>query len=464
MPRSLLSELKRRNVWRAAALYAAAAWLLVQVATQVFPFFDVPAWVVRAIIVASVLGFPFWIAFAWLYELTPEGLKRESEVDPAQSITPQTGKRLDRWIIGILSAAVVLLLANTFVWHKGGVLGGRDAGSAAPDAASGSRATAAPAAPLHSIAVLPFENLSTDKEQEYFADGISEDLLDLLTKVPALRVAARTSSFSFKGQHLEVPEIARRLNVANVLQGSVRWAGDRVRITAQLVRAADGYQVWSQIWDRKLGDVFQVQDEIASDVVKELRVTLLGAAAPQARETDPRAYALYLQARELGRGFSRESLLRSDSLYRQVLAIDPRYAPAWTELATNIVNETGIIGVLPNEEGLRRARELAAKAVAIDPGYALAHAGLGYLASLEGDLARAAREYERALALDSTDPRVLGNSTALLSSLGRVKEAIAVMEYVVEREPVNVTGLYNLGLHYLAAGRYDDAIARLRTA
>src|SRR5688500_2818596 len=319
MPRSLFSELKRRNVWRAAALYAAVAWLLVQVATQLSPYFSIPNWVVRWVVVAAVIGFPFWLAFAWFYELTPEGIKRERETDTVDSITHHTGRRMDRWIIGVLTFAVVLLLTNTFVWRKG----------------AGARPPSDPdAAPDQSIAVLPFLSLSSDLEQEYFATGISEDLLNMLAKVPSLRVAARTSSFSFKGQNLAIPEIARRLNVAHVLEGSVRKAGDQVRITARLVHAADGYQVWSQDWNRQLHDVFEVQDEIAGEVVGQLKVKLLGAA-PQARETDPRAYALHLQAREVGRQRRPEALARADTLYRQALAIDSRYTAAWVGLANN---------------------------------------------------------------------------------------------------------------------------------
>ncbi len=447
MPRTLFSELKRRNVWRAGALYAAAAWLLVQIATQVFPVFDVPNAVLRGIVIATILGFPFWIALAWLYELTPEGIKRESEVDPTASVTPRTGRTLDRWIIGILAAAVVLLLANTFVGHKGASV----VGPAEAEATS-----------ARSIAVLPFENLSSDQQQAYFADGISEDILDLLTRVPTLRVAARTSSFSFKGKALKVQEIARQLNVANVLQGSVERAGDQVRISVALVHAADGYQVWSETWDRKLTDVFAIQDEIARDVAAQLQVRLLGGTPPRARATAPRAYALFLLARELGRQRRPESLLRSDSLYRQVLTLDPRYAPAWTELARNSVGEV-LVGVLPNAEALPRARQAAGRALAVDPAFAPAHAELGLLATMEGDLAGAARELERALALDPTNPDVLGTSAVLLESLGRANECIAVQEYVLARDPVNLGALFSLGLYNLYAGRYDDAIARFRT-
>ena len=229
-----------------------------------------------------------------------------------------------------------------------------------------------------SIAVLPFVNMSSDKEQEFFSDGISEELLNVLSKVPQLQVAARTSSFSFKGKQIEIPEIARQLHVANVLEGSVRKSGDELRITAQLIRAAEGYHLWSETYDRKMDDIFKIQDEIAGEVVKELKVKLLGAA-PKVRTTDPKAYALYLQARELGRQFSAEAFAKSDALLRQVLEIDPRYAPAWDQLARNFSNKTNM-SLLPPQEGWARAREAAEKALAIDPDYAAAHANLGFIA------------------------------------------------------------------------------------
>jgi serine/threonine protein kinase/tetratricopeptide (TPR) repeat protein len=318
------------------------------------------------------------------------------------------------------------------------------------------------AAPAHSIAVLPFENLSANAEQEHFADGISEDVLDLLTKMPALRVAARTSSFSFRGRNLEVPEIARRLHVANLLEGSVRSIGDEVRISARLVRAADGYEAWSQTWDRRVDDIFVIRDQIASDVARQLQVQLLGAV-PEAQQTDPRAYALFLQARAVGRQTTTTALAHSDSLLRQVLQVDCGYAPAWTELARNFANEVSI-GVLPSEDGLQRARDAAERALAIDSTYAPAYARLGWVAMMHGDAGGAARDLERALALSPGDLDVLGRSAVLLNVLGRLPGAIAVGEFVVARDPVNASAQNALGMAYLWGGRYRDAIARFRAA
>src|SRR5213592_3348580 len=322
--------------------------------------------------------------------------------------------------------------------------------------------TSVTAIPEKSIAVLPFVDMSAGKDQEYFSDGISEELLNLLAKIPQLQVTARTSSFAFKGKETGIPEIARTLHVANVLEGSVRKAGNSVRITAQLIKAGTDTHLWSQTYDRKLDDIFAIQDEIAADVVKQLKVTLLGAA-PKVRTTDPEAYALYLQAVQLGRQFTAEPFQQSDALYRKVLAIDPRYAPAWYGLARNFGNETGQ-GLLPGKEGFAQAREAAVRALAIDPDYAPAHAQLGWIAMYgDSDLVGAAQHLERALALDPADLRVLTTSVTLLQSLGRLDEALALEEAAVRRDPVNVTTLFNLGYHQRMAGRLDAAIASFRT-
>jgi adenylate cyclase len=329
-------------------------------------------------------------------------------------------------------------------------------------ASTPSAASAAPAASDSSIAVLPFVNMSSDKEQEFFSDGISEELLNLLAKIPQLQVTARTSSFAFKGKEIGIAEIANTLHVAHVLEGSVRKSGNSVRITAQLIRASTDTHLWSQTYDRKLDDIFAIQDEIAADVVKQLKLTLLGAA-PKVRTTDPEAYALYLQAVQLGRQRTAEAFRQSDALHRKALAIDPRYAPAWAELADNLYREANE-GLMPVKEGYAQSREAVMKALAIDPEYAPAHARLGYIAMVgDNDLAAAAQHIKRALALDPADLNVLGNSATLLAFLGRLDEALALAEAVVRRDPVNVAALHNLGLYQRAAGRLDASIASYRT-
>ncbi len=258
-PSNFFAELKRRNVLRAAAFYAASAWLLVQVATQVFPFFHIAEWVVRWIVVAACLGFPFAMLFSWFYEWTSQGLQRESEIIPNESVTRQTGRRLDRWIIAILALAVVLLVTNQFVLHK-------DA-----DANSGKVVANIPG---KSIAVLPFVNMTSEKENEFFADGLSEEILNSLARIDGMQVVGRTSSFQFKGKTEDLRAIGEKLGATTVLEGSVRRFGERARITAQLIRASDGIHLWSETYDRTLTDTLAVQVDIAEQVAGVLNVVL----------------------------------------------------------------------------------------------------------------------------------------------------------------------------------------------
>jgi TolB-like protein/Flp pilus assembly protein TadD len=356
------------------------------------------------------------------------------------------------WRVGFAVVALLLVLGGgIFFWYYQRV---RDVPSTqhTPEKQS---PLAEAAIHEKSIAVLPFVNMSSDKEQEYFSDGLSEELLNLLAKVPELRVAARTSSFYFKGKDIKLSDVARELRVENVLEGSVRKSGNRVRITAQLIRASDGYHVWSETYDRTLEDIFTVQEEIAAAVVSQLKATLLGAP-PKVHKTTPEAYALYLQAQQLSRqGTNR----REDSiaLYKQVLAIDPDYVPAWFWLAAWYMG--------PTEEDRKLARETFGKALAIDPDYAPAHAALGSMAlHWDNDLAASARHLEHALELDPTDPVALFVGMELNEALGRLNKSVAMMEYLVSRDPMDFSYHYMLGTAYIDAGRLDDAIGSFRAA
>jgi TolB-like protein/Tfp pilus assembly protein PilF len=463
MKRSLFAELRRRNVFKAGAAYLALGWVVVQITATLVPALNLPSTLVPIVTWIGVIGFPFVIMFSWIYELTPEGLKRESEVDRSASITHITSRRLDYIGISLLVLAIGLFAFDRFVPRRvEPAAASREAATpAVPSASTPSAVSAAPAASDNSIAVLPFVNMSDEKSNEFFSDGISEELLNLLAKIPQLQVTARTSSFAFKGEKIGIAEVARQLHVAHVLEGSVRKAGNTVRITAQLINAATDTHLWSETYDRRLDDIFAVQDEIAADVVKQLKITLL-RAAPKVRTTDPEAYALYLQAVQLGRQETAEAFRQSDALYRKALAIDPRYAPAWAAWAENFYEKANR-GLLSNKEGYAQASEAAKKALAIDPDYAPAHARLGYIANSDNDLAGAAEHLKRALVLDPADPDVLRNCASLLQSLGRLDEGLALQEAVVRRDPVNVTTLSNLALYQRDAGRFDAAIASLRT-
>jgi TolB-like protein len=325
-------------------------------------------------------------------------------------------------------------------------------------------AEATPAISDKSIAVLPFVDMSEKKDQDYFSDGISEELLNLLAKIPELRVIARTSSFAYKGKEIDIAEIAKKLNVAHVLEGSVRKSGNKLRITAQLVRTSDSTQLWSESFDRPLDDIFAVQDEIAGAVVAQLKIKLLGAV-PKVRKTDPEAYALFLQALQLDRQFTQAGMEQSIALYQRALSIDPTYTAAWNGLA-GVYSNQAYLGLGPRsaDEGFRLAREAVNKALAIDPDYAPAHAHLGWIAmAYDDDLAAAARHLEHALVLDSANPYVISFTAELALNLGHLSTAIELLEYVAARDPVNPGGHGDLAFEYYVAGRLEDAIVSGRS-
>ena len=465
---AFFAELKRRNVIRMGAAYLVVAWLLIQVSDIVFPRLGLPDWTVTFVIALLALGFPAALFFAWAFELTPEGLKKEKDVERAASITPQTGRKLDRLVIVVLVLALGFFSIDRFVLEPA-----RDAEQQrdqsdrlaealeeARKAAASEQVAAGPDG--KSIAVLAFDDMSPDKDQEYLSDGIAEELLNLLAKVPELRVISRSSAFSYKGKDIKLAQVAEELNVAHILEGSVRKAGNRVRITAQLIEARSDTHLWSETYDRTLDDVFAIQDEIAATVVAQLKVKLLGEA-PHVEETDPEAYTLFLQARHLGRLGTEQGWEQSNALYEQALAIDPNYADAWNALATNHINMASR-GLLPWDEGYDKAREAVEKALAIDPGHAPAHDNLGFIAMVyDADLAQAARHYERALQLDPSNLVIMANGASLLLYLGRLEEAIAAYEYFAARDPVDPARHANLAWNYFTAGRWDEAIASIDT-
>jgi TolB-like protein/Tfp pilus assembly protein PilF len=438
-----------------AAAYLALGWILTQVTATVGPMLDLPPWVGPVVLWIGALVFPFALLFSWIYELTPEGLKRENEVDRSKSVTHLTARRLDLVVIGLLVVAIGLFALREFrpVEQERRTV----------DASTKDVVSPAPATPREdrSVAVLPFVDMSAAGDQEYFADGISEEILNLLAQIPQLRVIARTSSFSFKGKDLGIAEIAKTLNVANVLEGSVRKSGDRLRITAQLVRASDSSHLWSQTYDRELTDVFAVQAEIAAAVVEQLKVTLLGGI-PKARATNPQAYTLFLQAEEISRQYTAASLEQAIALYRQALAIDPSYAPAWNGLAGVYVGQMDL-GLLAIDRGLALGLEAVNRAQAHDPDFAPAYGTrAGFEGIIERDYPAAARHLEKALELDPMNLEVIGVASVVARRLGRMELAIALGEYIVSRDPVNLAAYDGLGIAYRYAGRLDDSIAAYR--
>ena len=442
-----------------------------QVADVLLGVIEAPGWVLQSLFIIAILGFPVVVFFSWAYEVTPEGIKHESEIDRSQSITHITGRKLDRAIFVMLFISL-----GYFIWEArfksddtpAAPVAAEVARTAETSQSGTSEQTKGGAAdaidiPRKSIAVLPFVNMSDDPDNEYFSDGLSEELLNLLAKIPDLKVAARTSSFSLKGRNLQISEVGELLRVAHVLEGSVRKSGDKVRITVQLIKIDDGYHMWSETYDRTLEDIFAIQDEIAKAVVEQLKVSILGEA-PHAPEADPQAYALYLQARHTHRQMTAESLREAQDLYERALQIDPTLVVAMKGLASNLMNQENH-GLLPVGDGYGRARGILEQALTLDSDNVLVHEGLGWLAIFhDSDLERAAYHYQYALSLDPSDPQIIGAAAALLVHLGRPEDAIAPKEYAIARDPLNPVDHANLGSIYYFAGQWDKAIAAYHTA
>ena len=455
---SLINELKRRNVIRVAAGYIVVSWLLIQVVETIFPLYGLGDVTIRTVITVLAVGFIPVLIFSWVFELTPEGFKREVDVVNEDSITRFTGKKLDRVIMVMLALSLGYFAFDKFVLDPA-----EDVRIAQSAHREGRSEALVESYGDQSIAVLPFVNMSSDVEQEYFSDGISEELLNLLAKIPELRVTSRSSAFAFKGEKIEIPEVAEKLDVAYILEGSVRKAGNQVRITAQLIEARSDTHLWSETFDRTFDDIFAIQDEIAATVVEKLKITLLSTAS-SVQEIDPAAYALYLQARHLSHLNSVEGFEQSNALFERALALEPDYSAAWDGLATNYLNLANN-GLMPAGEGYAEAREAAEKALTIDPDNGTARATLGWIAyAYNNDLAQAAAYYEQALKLDPSNTYIIRRATTLLQNLKRQDEAIALQKYANARDPVIARGHANLAYYYLHAGRWDDAMEEYRVA
>jgi len=425
---SLYHELKRRNVFRMAVLYVVAAWLIVQVADVLIDLAKLPDWTGTTTLLLLAVGFPIALILSWFYELTPEGLSLEKDVEPHESITHLTGRKIDFIVISLLCAAVIL-----FAWH-----------------------TWWPSGPMdRSIAVLPFENMSDDVSNEYFSDGVSEEIINLLTQVPDLMVISRSSAFSFKEQKVDIPTIAARLNVAHVLEGSVRKFGNQLRITAQLIEVESDSHLWSNTYDHEMKDVFAIQDDIAAAVVDALKITLLGEM-PKSTETDPEAYALYLQARQSGRQHTAEGNKQAETFLTKALEIDPGFALGWAALGSVYERQANTYGLRPVDEGNELARQAAQKALAIDPRY-----GRGVLAWVEmfydWDFTAAHQNLQQALKLNPGDAFILYSVGRLNAVLGRLDEAIDLYRQSVALAPVWPAAHYRLGQSLYLAGRLDEA-------
>jgi len=434
-----------------------AAWLLLQVIDVLVPLLSLPEWVGRFLLLLLAVGFPLALIFAWAFELTPEGLKRESEVDRAQSITTRTGRKLDRAIIVVLLLALGWFAWDRFMPH--GPAPAEQRATAASGPATGAPEAAPATAAQPSIAVLPFVNMSADPDNEYFSDGISEEILNVLSRIPELKVAARTSAFAYKGSNAKVAQIARELGVNHVLEGSVRKAGDQVRITAQLIQADNGFHLWSETYDRQLTNIFAIQDEIAAAIAQSLKVTLAlesGKSGNRTGTASVPAYEHYLQGMSLWHQRTAISLHKAIEEFEAAIAIDPDFAKAHAGLAMAWAVIQAYEDISPDLTH-QQTQVAAKRALALDPDNAEALAALGIIARYESRYDDALQLYHRAIALNPSFATAYQWLGGTLGEMGDPEAGLASYREAWSLDPRSRIIGYNLALRLWRLGHKQEA-------
>jgi TolB-like protein/Tfp pilus assembly protein PilF len=447
--KKFLAELKRRNVYKVAIAYAVVAWLLMQVASQIFPFFEIPNWAVRLVVLLLVIGFPVAVILAWAFELTPEGIKRAEDVDVSKSVRRKTGRNLTAIVIVILLLALSLLVIQLTRPHP---------------AVSVLKPLGGPND--KSVAVLPFANLSRDPDNAYFAAGIQDEIITRLAKITQLKVISCTSTQRFKSAPDDLPAIAKQLGVANILEGSVQRTTDQLRVNVQLVEAATDAHLWADTFDRKLTDIFKIESEIAKTVAETLQAKLTGPEqhAIAARPTEnTEAHQLYLKGRFFWNKRTGQNLNKAADYFNQAIAADPKYALAYVGLADSYVLMP-LYGAGVPRDSYPKAKAAAKKALELDDALAEAHTSLAQVHTYyDFDFSQATKEFQRAIELNpnyATAHQWYGNSD--LVALARFDEAIAEVKRAIELDPLSLVINTDLGTTYYRARRYDEAIDQLR--
>lgn len=451
---SFFNELKRRNVFRMGIAYVVVAWVILQAIDFALDIISAPNWVMQVFFLAGVAGLPVVLVFSWVFEMTPEGLKRESEVAPDQSVTHNTGQKLDRTIITFLAFAVVLLLAERFVTQA-------QAPEPTAEAVVQEQAatTQSPDDRLRSVAVLPFVNMSSDPEQEYFSDGLSEELLNRLAQNDQLRVAARTSSFQFKGQNQDIADIGKQLKVDHVLEGSVRKAANRLRITAQLIQVDSGYHLWSETYEREINDIFAIQDDIALSITSALEAEL--GATTASTETHPtenlEAYQAYLQARYFLAKRGEANMLKAHELFEKSVSLDPSFSKAWSGLAYNYSLLPGYGATVLSNQAWERVKTATDKAIQLDPDNAEAYVALAR-SNYEDDFETILGLYEKAYELAPNSADVINLYADFMMNLGDFSAAERLEKRALELDPLAAVHYSDMAFVMFALGRYEDGL------
>ena len=439
---NFLAELKRRNVYKVAIAYGVVAWLLIQIATQVFPFFEIPNWTVRLVVLLVVIGFPVAVIIAWAFELTPEGLKRAEDVDLAMKRRPKS----HAWIYVVAVGAGLSI--GLFMLGRYGF---REKNSSTVEL------------PAKSIAVLPFDNLSEDKSNAYFAEGVQDEILTRLAKVADLKVISRTSTQHFKSAPDNLPQIAKQLGVMNILEGSVQKANDQVRVNVQLINALTDAHLWAETFDRKLTDIFAVESEIAKTIADTLQAKLTGSektAMSKKPTANPEAYELYLKGRFFWNKRTSADLRKAVDYFNQAIAKDSNYALAYAGLADAFAMYPDY-GVEAPADAYPRAKSAAMKALELDNTLGQPHAALGLVyANFEHDFAKSIGEFERAAQLDPNYATAHQWINTGLEPTGQFDRSIAETKHAIELDPLSLIINADLAYSYFNARRFDDALAQ----
>jgi len=449
---NFLAELKRRNVYKAAVAYAVVSWLIIQVATQVFPFFEVPNWAVRLVVMLLILGFPAALIFSWAFEITPEGIKRESEITANESITHQTGRKLLA-ITAVLAVIAAGLFVYQFIRPKNSPASPQAAGMAQLEVAAGP-------IPRKSIAILPFSDLSPNHDQESFSDGMAEEILNALAHIKDLKVVGRASSFFYKGKNISLKQIGSELGVANILEGSIRKQGEQVRITSALSRTADGQQVWSKNYNGTLANIFDLQESFARDIAAELNVALADPSEGRVvdKPTDnAQAYALFIEAQTLVSRRIGDSLPRAIALLKEATRLDPNFARAWGKLAVALAVEPQYAAA-DWQANWAEAEPAAQRAIALDPKTAEAYAALGYIDFSRRRYVAMVEPAQRAVAIDPKDITANFWLANQLAATGRTAEAERVNDVALKADPGNALIGFYKALMFWRKGDLDTAV------
>jgi TolB-like protein/Flp pilus assembly protein TadD len=442
---SFFAELKRRNVYKVAVAYAVASWLLIQIATQVFPFFEIPNWAVRLVVLLLIAGFPVALVFSWAFEITPEGIKRESEVEGGKSMTRRTGRKIVALTVVLGVIATGLLLFQLSRTRSTAALTQSESASAIPE---------------KSIAVLPFDNLSRDPDNAYFCEGVQDEILTRLAKVADLKVISRTSTQRFKSAPADLREIAKQLSVAHILEGSVQKAGDSVRVNVQLINALSDAHLWADTYDRKLTDIFAIESEIAKNVAENLKARLNGRAAEMlaARPTEnAEAHELYLKGRYFWNRRSTASLRKAGDYFQQAIDLDPNYALAYAGLGDVHSLVPLYAGTAPKDD-VPKALAAARKAVELDDKLAEAHTSLGNALVSNVELKLAEQEFRRALELNPNYATAHQWLAECLFGQGHFPGSLAEIERAHELDPLSLIINASYAASLAGVGRYDDAV------